>query len=108
LSRTYLAHHELESVVIIIIISKKEGHCQDCPAAKANTQQWNSAYLLDKALESRELVVAQQPVEVLVEDELLSCPRGRVIVSHLLCMRHQPLQHPDAGLQTSCIAGYKH
>lgn len=46
--------------------------------------------------------MAQEAVEVLVEDELLSSARRGIIVGNLLCMSHQPL-HSAANInqQTS-------
>lgn len=66
-----------------------------------NSQQ--STYLLDKALEGRQLVVAQEAVEVLVEDELLCIPRGWVIVGHLLCVSHQSLQQSVVNIRRDQI-----
>ena len=48
--------------------------------------------LLQEALEGGQLGVAQQPVQVLVQDHLLRGARGRVVEGHLLRIGHQPLQ----------------
>ena len=61
--------------------------------------------LLHKALEGGELVVAQQPVEVLVQDQLLRGARGWVIVCHLLGMCHQPLHSQVSTSTGACSAG---
>jgi len=49
------------------------------------------ARLLDEALEGTEARVAQQALQVAVQDHLLGRARGRVVERHILRVDHQPL-----------------
>lgn len=61
-------------------------------ALAAEAKSRGSARLLDEALEGAEARVAQQALQVPVQDHLLGRARRRVVECHILRVHDQPLR----------------